>query len=244
MTYEDLMNRLREQGDPLAAAGMARYGIRGGEVLGVTIPFLASLASGAGRDDALAERLWLSKVHEARVLAVMVADPGNPDLVRMDRWVRDFDSWDICDQAMNRLFRHHPRAREKALEYAAREPLFVKRAGFVLMAQLAVHDKKAPDRVFLGFLQAVEEHGADERPLVKKAVSWAVRQAGKRSPALNRAARETARRLGGSGLPGARWIASDAIRELSSPAVQKRLERAAMKGTGPFRPSSRGGASD
>ena len=135
----------------------------------------------------------------------------------------DLDSWDVCDQLCNNLFTYALRAWPKTLEWSGRDEEFVKRAGFVLMATLAVHDKAAPDERFLPLLAAIEREAADERNFVKKAVNWALRNIGKRNPSLNREAAETARRLASSGSRAGRWVGSDALRELEGEAVRRRL---------------------
>src|SRR5207244_7423305 len=146
-------------------------------------------------DHALAAALWASGVHEARILATLVDDPAKVGRTQMERWVRDFDSWDVVDAACGNLFDKTARAYETALEWSARAPEFQKRAGFSLMAALAVHDKAAPDARFRPFLAAVAREAGDDRNFVRKAVNWALRQIGKRNAALNRAAIQTAERV-------------------------------------------------
>jgi 3-methyladenine DNA glycosylase AlkD len=188
--------------------------------LGVSVPTLRGIAKKLGRDHGLALALWKSGIHEARILASMVDEPARVTSAQMDRWARDFDSWDVCDQCCSNLFDQTEFAYEKAVEWAKLDQEFVKRAGFALMAALSVHDKKAGDRAFSPFLELIEEGATDERNFVKKAVNWALRQIGKRNLGLNARALEVAERI--SKLDS-RWVASDAIRELRSGAVQKRL---------------------
>ncbi len=203
---------------------MARYGIRAEGALGVSAPVLRAKAREIGRDHDLALALWASGVREARVLAALIAEPSRVTRPLMDRWARDFDSWDICDAVCCNLFDRTTLAWTVAVEWARREPEFVKRAGFVLMAALAVHDKAAPDRRFLPFLKLVEGAADDERNFVRKAVNWALRQIGKRSPGLRLAAVRTARRIAAAHQTGgARWIAADALRELQRAEVRARV---------------------
>ena len=211
----ELLNRL---GDEASVAGMARFGITGSQALGIRMPVLRALARETGRDHALALGLWGTAVHEARLLAVLVADPRELTGDLMDRWVGDFDSWDICDQACLSLFVKSPLAYEKAEEWTTRPGEFEKRAGFAMMAALAVHDKKAPDEKFIRFLPLISEHAVDDRNFVKKAVNWALRQIGKRNRLLRDLAIQTARQLQVLDSRPARWIASDALRELTKPA--------------------------
>ena len=218
MTYEQVMRRLRALGDPAAVAGMARFGINPQGTLGVPVPALRRLARELGTDRALARRLWASGVHEARILASMVEDPARVTRAQMDRWARAFDSWDVCDQCCLNLFRRSPHARAQALAWSSRSEPFVKRAGFALMAVLAVHDRQAPDADFEPFLEAVEREAGDDRNYVRKAVSWALRQIGKRNPRLRRRAMAVARRLKRSESRAARGVGSDALRELEARA--------------------------
>lgn len=218
MTYEQVMRRLRALGDPAAVAGMARFGINPQGTLGVPVPALRRLARELGTDRALARRLWASGVHEARILASMVEDPARVTRAQMDRWARAFDSWDVCDQCCLNLFRRSPHARAQALDWSGRSEPFVKRAGFALMAVLAVHDRQAPDPDFEPFLEAIAREAADERSDVRKAVNWALRQIGKRTPRLRRRAMAVARRLKRSESRAARWVGSDALRELEARA--------------------------
>jgi 3-methyladenine DNA glycosylase AlkD len=209
----EVLARLRALADPARLEGMARYGMGGGETLGVTVAELRALARELGRSHALAAGLWDSGVHEARILASLVEEPAGVDARQLDEWAAGFDSWDVCDQVCQNLVRHTPLAWEKALAWSARPETFVKRAGFAVMAGLAVADKRSDDDRFEPFLRAVAERADDDRPLVRKGASWALRQIGKRSPGLRTRAVETARELR-SGGPGARWVGADVLREL------------------------------
>jgi 3-methyladenine DNA glycosylase AlkD len=222
-TCEEVVERLRSLGDPKAVAGAARFGIRVSSILGVSAPNLRKLAKNLGTDHALAGRLWKTGIHDARILAALTDDPAKVTRSQMERWARDFDSWAVCDAACCCLFDKTPHAWDKAVEWTDREPEYVKRAGFVLMAALAIHDKKAPDERFEAFLPFLVEHGTDERNFVKKAVNWALRQIGKRNARLNALAVRTAEEIRRIDSQTARWIASDALRELTSAKVQARL---------------------
>jgi 3-methyladenine DNA glycosylase AlkD len=210
--------RLRSLGTPENVAGMARFGIVTSRAYGVPGSVLKKIAREFGKDQALAEQLWKTEVHEARMLAGLVADPKALSRVGMDRWAREFDSWDICDNCCMHLFRKTPFAWEKAVRWSGQKHEFVKRAGFALMATLAVHDKAAPDKQFRALLPVIEREAADDRNFVKKAVNWALRQIGKRNPKLCAAALKSASRLAQSDIRSARWIGSDALRELKSRA--------------------------
>jgi 3-methyladenine DNA glycosylase AlkD len=224
-TCVEVVKRLKLLGDPRAAEGAARFGICVSNILGVSAPDLRRLAREVGRDHVLAGRLWMTGIHDARVLAALIDDPARVTRRQMEDWARDFNSWAVCDAACGCLFDKTPYAWDKAIEWTGREPEYVKRAGFVLMAALAVHDKKAPDARFEAFLPFLLQHANDERNFVKKAVNWALRQIGKRNTHLNKLAIQTAQDIRRTGSRAARWIAADALRELTSPRVRTRLPR-------------------
>lgn len=218
-----VLRELNSRSDRTRLAGMGRYGINTSKALGVAVPDLRALAKAIGRNHELATGLWETEVHEARILAGMIDDPAAVTEAQMDAWAQDFDSWDVCDQVCANLFERTRFAFRKAVEWSAVEEEFVKRAGFVLMARSAVRNKDAADREFEVFLPIIRAESIDERNQVKKAVSWALRQIGKRSPDLNAKAIATAKQLRTTDSRSSRWVASDALRELTSEAVQKRL---------------------
>jgi 3-methyladenine DNA glycosylase AlkD len=222
-TAQEILDKLKAQANPANVEGMARYGINPHNTLGVPMPVLRGMAREIKRDHPLALQLWDSGLHEARILAGLIADPRQVDEALMERWVHDFDSWDVCDQVCSNLFDRTPFAYSKAPEWSSRQPEFVKRAGFVLMAALAVHDKKAPDSAFEPFFPLILREAADGRNFVKKAVNWALRGLGKRNQALNARAIETAQDIARMDSKAARWVAADALRELTGESVQSRL---------------------
>jgi 3-methyladenine DNA glycosylase AlkD len=223
MEIDEIITRLKSLSNPKSMEGMARYGINPEKTLGVSIPSLRQLAKEIGKSHALAQQLWDTDIHEARILAGMIDEPDKVNDSQMERWVRDFDSWDVCDQCCMNLFDRTEFAYSKAIEWSSREEEFVKRAGFALMAVLASHDKKAGDEAFLKFFPAIEKESVDDRNYVKKAVNWALRQIGKRNINLNRMAIETAKNIRKIDSRAARWIAADALKELAGEAVQNRL---------------------
>jgi 3-methyladenine DNA glycosylase AlkD len=202
---------------------MARFGINPENTYGVSIPNLRKMAKEVGKDHGLAQELWASGVHEARILAGMVDDPALVTAEQMDAWVKDFDSWDVCDQVCMNLFDKTPLAWQKIMDWSEREEEFVRRAAFALIACLAWHDKQAVDEKFIALLPVIIRGATDERNFVKKAVNWALRHIGKRNLNLNRAAIDAAKEIQGIDSKAARWIAADALRELTGEAVQKRL---------------------
>ena len=224
-TLDGVLGRLEAAGNPGNVAGMARYGINTRGTLGVPMPILRRLARELGRDHDLALQLWASGGHEARILAALVDDPAQLTDEQMEGWVRDLDSWDVCDQVCGNLFDRHPLAYDKAVAWSGRPEEFVKRAGFVLMARLAVHDKQAADERFLSMLPLIEREASDDRGYVKKAVNWALRQIGKRNARLNEAALATAETLVAQESTAARWVGRDAAQELTGEAVQRRLRQ-------------------
>lgn len=216
MPIQAILTTLRAQANPANVAGMARYGINTRNTLGVSIPFLRQLARGYRRQHELALALWATDLHEARLLATLVDDPKQVTAGQMEAWVKDLDSWDICDQLCNNLFRRTAPARVKALQWAKRKPEFIRRAGYVLMATLAVHDKAATDTDFEAFFAAIRAGATDERNFVRKAVNWALRQIGKRNAVLRKRAVQVAEEISRLDSKAARWIAADARRELMS----------------------------
>jgi 3-methyladenine DNA glycosylase AlkD len=204
-------------------AGMARVGINVERALGVSVPDLRKLGRRFGPDHALALELWQTGIHEARILASMADDPGQVTRDQMRDWVLSFDSWDLCDQVIGNLFALTPLATSAARAWTTRPEEFVKRAGFALIAARAARDRKAPDGSFITWLPVIHRGATDERNYVKKAVSWALRQIGKRNLRLNAAAIAEAERLTTSNDANARWVGRDALRELRLDDTQRRL---------------------
>lgn len=226
MNYTDVLKKLKSLSNPKAVAGMARFGINPDNTYGVSIPNLRKMAKEIRKDHNLAQQLWSSGIHEARILAGMIDEAEIVTEKQMEGWVRDFDSWDVCDQVCMNLFEDTPFASKKAVAWSKRKEEFIKRAGFVLMARLSVSNKKADDKQFEKFLPIIKRESADNRNFVKKAVNWALRQIGKRNLRLNKKAIETAKEIQKIDSKSARWIASDALRELTGKAVQKKITAA------------------
>ncbi len=223
--FNDIIEKLKSVSNPDAVGGMARFGITPENTFGVSIPNLRKIAKETKKNHALAQQLWESGFRETMILASMIDEPEMVTEEQMEKWVLDFDYWEICDQCCMNLFEKTGFAYEKAIEWSLRDEQFVKRAGFVLMARLAVSDKKADDSRFEQFFPMMLREADDERNFVKKAVNWALRQIGKRNLTLNEKTIETAMEIQKIDSKSARWIASDAIRELSGEAVQKRLRK-------------------
>jgi 3-methyladenine DNA glycosylase AlkD len=214
MTAPEILIALRARANPANVAGMARYGINTNRAFGVPVYELRELARQIGRDHALAAQLWKSGIHEARILATIVDEPKQVTRRQMNAWTRDFDSWDVCDQACQNLFRYTPHAWDMAVKWAQSNREFVRRAGFALMAGLAGKDKDARDEDFIELFPLLAAAAMDERNMVKKALNWALRAIGKRNPNLRKKAIAAAWEIHAIDSKSARWIASDALREL------------------------------
>ncbi|MBN1139444.1 MAG: DNA alkylation repair protein [Anaerolineae bacterium] len=221
-SVQDILDKLKEKARPDQVAGMARYAMTAEGRLGVSIPDMRKLAKEVGKDHALALALWQVGIPEARIVAAMIDDPQALTEAQMEDWVKDLNSWDVCDQVCMNLFEKMPLAWQKVRDWAEREEEFVKRAAFALLACLAWHDKQARDEQFVALLPVIQRGATDERNMVKKAVSWALRNIGKRNPQLNQAALEAAKAIQQMDSRAARWIASDAIRELEAKAAATR----------------------
>jgi 3-methyladenine DNA glycosylase AlkD len=203
---------------PAGLQGMARFGMAVDRRIGLSIPTLRRLAKAAGRDHQRALALWDTGIADAQIMAAFTAEPAAFTQAQMDRWVGSMGSWDVCDQACTNAFAASPLAWQQPARWAARPEEFVRRAAFALIAALAVHDKKAPDAAFLRLLPLIEDASTDERNFVRKAVNWALRQIGKRNAALHAPAVALAERLRDQASRSARWIGSDALRELKARA--------------------------
>jgi 3-methyladenine DNA glycosylase AlkD len=221
---EILIAQLKTLANPQNVAGMARFGINPNNTLGIRVQTLRQIAKGI-HDHALAQALWKSGIHEARLLAALVDISREVTEDQMEEWALDFDSWDVCDLVCMHLFGLTSFADLKARQWSTRSEEFVKRAGFVLMVVRAVHDKKAGDTSFIEYLKIIQRSAEDDRNFVKKAVNWALRQIGKRNLALNQAAIQTAQSINSIDSKTARWVASNALNELTSESIQTRLRR-------------------
>jgi 3-methyladenine DNA glycosylase AlkD len=217
---------LKKHGTKAHRDGLARFAIPTEHALGVTVGNIQVLAKQLGRDHALAQALWESEWLEARMLAAYVDDPSAVTAAQMDAWCRTFDNWAVCDTVCFVLFDRTPHAWRKVTQWASRKDEYVKRAAFALLWGLTVHDKAAADENFLKGLALIERAATDERLYVKKAVNMALRATGKRNAALHKAALAVSQRLAGSGDAPARWVGKDALRELNSASVMRRIGRA------------------
>ncbi len=224
-SVKDVLDKLQSKARPEQLQGMAKYGMAVEQRLGVSVPDMRKLAKEIGRDHKLALDLWRTGIAEAKIVAAMVGEPDKLTEEQMEDWVTGINSWDVCDQVCMNLFEKNQLAWKKIIDWSEREDEFVKRTAFSLIACLAWHDKKAGDDKFIEVLPVIIRGATDERNFVKKAVSWALRNIGKRNLNLNEAAINAAKEIKRLDSKSARWVASDTLRELESDAIQSRLRR-------------------
>ncbi len=225
MTASEIILELKKHYNKRNVEGMVRYGINVEKAFGLNVPFMRAFAKKIGKDHKLALELWETGYHEARHIASMIDDPKLVSKSQMNKWVRDFNSWDICDGTCSNLFRKTPFTVEKILEWCEKKEEYIRRAGFSLLCYVAVHDKKRDDKDFLQFFPLIKKYSIDERNFVKKAVNWALRQIGKRSKFLNKEALKLAKEIQTLESKSAKWIANDAIRELTNPKILARIKK-------------------
>jgi 3-methyladenine DNA glycosylase AlkD len=224
-TVQEVLDELRKLSRPDQLAGMKRFGMTIDQRLGISIPQLRKLAKQIGQNHSLAQELWQSRIAEAMILAALIDDPKQLTSTQMDEWVADFNSWDVCDQVCMNLFDKTPLAWQKVYEWSEREEEFIKRAAFALIACLAWHDKEAADEQFIQYFPVIQKAANDERNFVKKAVSWALRHIGKRNASLYPRVLQIASQLKESSNKTARWIGSDAIRDLNTESTLRRMKK-------------------
>ena len=225
LEFEEIINELEALSNPEDIEGMASFGISPKRTYAVRIPELRRIANKVGKDHDLAHKLWKTDYRETKILACIIDDPELVSEAQMDSWVVEFDYWEICDQCCMNLFRKTSFAYKKIFEWSSREEEFVKRAAFTLIAVLAVHDKQAADNKFEQFFPIIIRESTDDRNYVKKAVNWALRHIGKKNICLNKKAIIIAEEIHRINSKSAKWIANDALRELKSEKVQKRLNK-------------------
>ncbi|PYT98663.1 MAG: DNA alkylation repair protein [Acidobacteria bacterium] len=226
-TKAAVLRELQSLADPRVRTKMEYFGVRVPHAHGISAPVLHALAKRIGKRHSLALELWTTAIHEARILAALIGESERVTSAEMERWARDFDSWDVVDAACCYLYAYAKPAWSKVASWSGRREEFVKRAAFSLAAYLSYKDKTAPDAKFVRFLRVIEREAYDDRNFVKKAVNWALRNVGKRNLRLNREATRAAEKIRRQGSRSARWIAADALRELRSAGVQARLWREA-----------------
>ncbi len=224
-SVQEVLKKLKAKAKPEQLEGMARYGIAVEKRLGVAVPDMRNIAKETGKDHQLALELWQTGIAEAMMVASMVDVPEEVTKEQMEEWAQDFNSWDVCDQVCMNLFEKTPQAWEKIQEWSKRDEEFVKRAAFALIACLTWHNKETPDEKFIKLIPVIKEGATDARNFVKKAVSWALRNFGKRNPKLNKVAIKAAKEIQKIDSKSAKWIAADALRDLTSATALKRLKQ-------------------
>lgn len=224
MDAKEIIKELRSHRNQKNIEGMKRFGIIGGEVIGwPSVPEMRKWGERLAPNHELAIELWKSNIHEARIIAGFMEDPNTITEKQLDSWANDFESWDICDLVCSGLFDQTKFAEKKIWQWTKSEKEFVRRAGFVLIAARSVHDKKAKDSEFMKYFQLIKKYSTDERNYVRKAVNWALRQIGKRNAWLNKEAVKCSKEILKIDSKSAKWIANDALRELTSINVKNRL---------------------
>jgi 3-methyladenine DNA glycosylase AlkD len=224
-SVEEVLEKLRAKAKPENVGGMARYGMIAERRLGASVPDMRKIAKEVGKDHRLALELWTTGIPEAKIVASMIDEPEKLTEEQMEAWVTGINSWDICDQACMNLFEKTPLAWKKIRDWAERDEEFVKRTAFSLISCLAWHNREVEDEKFIELFPVIKQGATDERNFVKKAVNWALRNIGKRNPNLNKAAIKAAKEIQQIDCKTAHWVASDAIKELESEAVQRRLRK-------------------
>jgi 3-methyladenine DNA glycosylase AlkD len=224
-SVKDILKKLKEKARPDQLEGMARFGISAERRLGVRVPDLRKIAKETGKNHALALELWKTGIPDAQIVAALIGEPDKLTEAQMEDWVKDFNSWDVCDQVCMNLFDKSSLAMKKIHDWSQREEEFVKRAAYALIACVAWHDKEASDETFTALFPVIKRGATDERNYVKKAVNWALRHIGKKNLSLNKAAIKIAEDIKEMDSKAARWIASDALRELRGEDVQRRLRK-------------------
>ena len=227
MDSMEIIKVLREFANPENVQGMARFGIASENTLGVSMPIIRQIAKDVKKNHQLALELWDSGIHEAKILAALVAEAKLLTESEMDKWVAEFDSWDVCDQVCGNLFDKSQYFEKKIFEWAIDEREFVRRAAFALIAYSAVHHKKRNDDEYLNYAEIIIKYSNDDRNFVRKAVNWAIRQIGKRSHYLNKKAQELCCEILNAhpNSKSAKWIVSDAMRELKDEKIIARINR-------------------
>ncbi len=224
-TVKEIIKTLESFARPENLDGMARFAIVGDKRMGVSMPNVRKIAKGIGKNHQLARELWRTGIPECMIVAGLIGEPDKLTEKQMEKWVQDFNSWDVCDQVCGNLFDKSPFVLNKIHEWSDRVEEFVKRAAFVLIAITAVHNKTANDKYFIDFFPLLIKGSTDERNFVRKAVNWAIRSIGKKNLNLNNEAINLSNKISQIESKSAHWIAADAIRELKSEAVQKRLNK-------------------
>ncbi len=223
-TLKHILDDLHSIANPEYVSKMEYFGIKGGKALGIKNAILKPYAKTIGRNQELACQLWDVPIHEAKLLAIWIAESKNFTEKIAEKWVSESYSWDLIDSIGMKIMPKVPFAYSKIAVWSMREPEYEKRMAFATIVGVTQHHKKEPDETMAEFLPIIERESWDERNFVKKGINWALRTIGKRSMNLNKLAIESAERIKKQGTKAASWIAADALRELKGDKVQARLK--------------------
>ena len=217
MTLEEVLKRLRQEGDPKHALALEKLGVKPRASYGVPPLKMKKIVADIGRDHRLAQELWGTGLYDARLLASLIDEPEKVTKVQMDRWARQFDSQAICDNCCFNLFHATQFSWGRCVVWTDRKEEFVKKAGFTLMGALADFEPKADDSQFHRFIPIIERCGNDDRLFVKKAAAYALGAIGRRSPALKKMCAETALRMAENASKAAQFVGKEAQKEMAKP---------------------------
>jgi len=221
MTYNEIIECLYDLKDPEKVIFKEKkFGIVSTNSLGIYHKELKIIAKEIGRDNELAIQLFDSGIYEGRLLCSKMFKPKDVTEPLMEKWVKTFENWEICDSFCMGLFAKSKFALAKILEWTERASEFEKRAGFAIMAAYCMADKKSDNELFEQFFPIIKREANDERLYVKKAVNWALRNIGKRNIDLNEMAIDVANEILEFDSKSAKWIAKDALRELQKDGVR------------------------
>ncbi len=197
-----------------------KFGITATNALGITIKDLKEIAKSIPYNKALSLQLYDTQIYEAKLLCAILLKPTDVDFALAQKWIAEFDTWEICDTFCMKLFAKSTIALNVIDFYKNAEKEFEKRAAFAVMAAYTMANKNADNVVFENFLQIIINAATDERNFIKKAVNWALRNIGKRNIDLKEKAIATAKIILNNNNKAAQWIAKDALRELQLPNVR------------------------
>ena len=196
-----------------------KFGIISNNALGVYHKDLTIIAKEIKKDNDLAIALFDTDIYECRLLCSKIFDPKDLSSTLIEKWVKTFENWEICDSFCMGLFAKSRFAVPKINAWHQREREFERRAAFTTIAAYCMADKKADNEVYEDFFPLIKGAVNDDRIYVKKAVNWALRNIGKRNIDLNKRAIAVAKEILELESRSAKWIAKDALRELEKPSA-------------------------
>lgn len=229
MQAEEILRQIRNLSTTAFKKQMqSRFGINTERAVGTPVTKLREIAKKITKpNQPLADELWKSGVHEARILAAMLANPATITRTQLNKWVADLNSWDICDACACHLFSKVKNPIALAEKWIKKEDEFVRRAGFATLCFLAMPRAKTKDEDLIKLLPLVKIHAADPRPMVFKAVNWTLRSFGKKNSQLTPYAVACAYEILDlyDENKTAQWVAKNALWELHSPKITAMIAR-------------------